>query len=310
MPELPLRLMAFHTRNKGNDILHQNIYLLPLPQALCESFTISVHPKATQQAMTMDEKIHIAIVHMTLLPHAVFIDFSHWLPDLARNLGILPVYFSASSVIAAHMLIPTQTNHTTTATDDQQSIKENISFHERMMSSLRNCNAELEGHYLDYVEKQAGKAAIPCGPAFPIPPSETLVGKLATWLEKFEPGSVIYCSFGSECVLSLHQFQELVLGLELTGFPFLIALRPPADSDSIDSALPYGFKQRTNNIAMVTGDWVQQKHILNHSSTGCFVTHCGSGSLAEGLVSKCQLVLLPYGGDQYLNARVMSWGGG
>ncbi|KAL9687828.1 hypothetical protein QQ045_032235 [Rhodiola kirilowii] len=150
----------------------------------------------------------------TLLPHAVFIDFSHWLPDLARNLGILPVYFSASSAIAAHMLIPTQTNHTTTATDDQvadhlcwippdfphpcitlkkhediglskafkKTYGENISFHERMMSSFRNCNAiafrtcrELEGHYLDYVEKQAGKAAIPCGPAFPIHPSEPLV---------------------------------------------------------------------------------------------------------------------------------------
>ncbi|KAI4304389.1 hypothetical protein MLD38_039909 [Melastoma candidum] len=41
-------------------------------------------------------------------------------------------------------------------------------------------------------------------------------------------------------------------------------------------------------------------------SVGCFVTHGGSGSLGEGMISKCQLVLLPHKGDQFINARMLS----
>ncbi|KAK7857373.1 udp-glycosyltransferase 79b30 [Quercus suber] len=56
---------------------------------------------------------------------------------------------------------------------------------------------------------------------------------------------------------------------------------------------------------VVHGDWVQQQLILSHPSVGCFVTHCGSGSLSEALVTECQLVLLPHAGDQIINARLM-----
>ena len=38
---------------------------------------------------------------------------------------------------------------------------------------------------------------------------------------------------------------------------------------------------------------------------GCFVTHCGSGSLSEVRVTDCQMVLLPNVGDQIINARLM-----
>nr|SBO16013.1 PREDICTED: anthocyanidin 3-O-glucosyltransferase [Lupinus angustifolius] len=57
---------------------------------------------------------------------------------------------------------------------------------------------------------------------------------------------------------------------------------------------------------VVHGDWVQQQLILSHPSVGCFVTHCGSGSLTEAMVNECQLVLLPHAGDQFINARIMS----
>ncbi|KAK0579979.1 hypothetical protein LWI29_034427 [Acer saccharum] len=51
--------------------------------------------------------------------------------------------------------------------------------------------------------------------------------------------------------------------------------------------------------------WVQQQLILNHPSVGCFVTHCGSSSLSEAMMTECQLVLLPNVGDQIINARLM-----
>ncbi|KZV29787.1 UDP-glucosyltransferase [Dorcoceras hygrometricum] len=103
----------------------------------------------------------------------------------------------------------------------------------------------------------------------------------------------------------MDQFQELVLGLELTGFPFLAALKPPAGSDTVEEALPEGFKLRTEKRGVIHGGWVQQQLILSHPSVGCFITHCGSGSLSEAMVNECQLVLLPHVGDHIINARLM-----
>jgi UDP:flavonoid glycosyltransferase YjiC (YdhE family) len=96
-----------------------------------------------------------------------------------------------------------------------------------------------------------------------------------------------------------------MLGLELTGKPFFAALKPPFGFTTIEEALPEGFSERVEGRGVVYGGWVQQQLILEHPSVGCFITHCGSGSLSEALVNKCQLVLLPNVGDQILNARMM-----
>ncbi|GKV29626.1 hypothetical protein SLEP1_g38533 [Rubroshorea leprosula] len=101
------------------------------------------------------------------------------------------------------------------------------------------------------------------------------------------------------------QFQELVLGFELTGLPFLAALKPPMGFQDVESALPEGFEDRVKGKGFVHGGWVQQQLILKHPSVGCFVTHCGWGSLWEAMVNECQLVLLPHFGDQIINARMM-----
>ncbi|KAF3946180.1 hypothetical protein CMV_027524 [Castanea mollissima] len=99
---------------------------------------------------------------------------------------------------------------------------------------------------------------------------------------------------------------ELVLGLELSGWPFLAALKPPCGADSIEEAFPEGFEDRVQGRGIVHGGWVQQLQILEHPSIGCFITHCGLGSLFEALMNKCQLVLLPHICDQFFNARMMS----
>ncbi|KAI4296835.1 hypothetical protein L6164_036757 [Bauhinia variegata] len=88
--------------------------------------------------------------------------------------------------------------------------------------------------------------------------------------------------------------------------PFLAALKPPIGAETIESVLPEGFYERIKGKGVVHGGWVQQQLILNHPSVGCFVTHCGSGSLTEAVVRDCQLVLLPHAGDQFINARMMS----
>ncbi|XVE88133.1 hypothetical protein DITRI_Ditri19aG0043400 [Diplodiscus trichospermus] len=164
-----------------------------------------------------------------------------------------------------------------------------ISFVERHLRSFSDCDAicfktcrEIEGPYCEYVGSQFEKPVI------------------------FAAKTVIFCAFGSECVLKKDQFQELVLGLEQTGLPFLVALKPPLGTETIESALPEGFQTRVKGWGLVHGGWVPQQLILSHPSVGCFVTHCGSGSLSEALVNDCQLVLLPNVGDQIINARLIA----
>ena len=52
--------------------------------------------------------------------------------------------------------------------------------------------------------------------------------------------------------------------------------------------------------------WVPQPSILSHPSVGCFVSHCGFGSLWESLTSDPQIVLVPELLDQILNTRLLA----
>ncbi|KAK9936462.1 hypothetical protein M0R45_013303 [Rubus argutus] len=152
------------------------------------------------------------------------------------------------------------------------------------------------------------KPVILAGPVVPESPNSQLETEWAKWLQGFKPRTVIYCALGTEYVLTKQQLQQLLLGFELTGLPFFAALKPPSGVESIESALPEGFLARVKGKGVVYGGWVQQPLLLKHPSVGCFVTHCGSGSLSEALVIECQLVFLPNFGDQVINARMMSGG--
>ncbi|WJX44609.1 UDP-glycosyltransferase 79B30 [Trifolium repens] len=277
-----------------------------------------------------------------LKPHIVFYDFSHWIPSLAKPLGIKAVHYcSASSVMVGYTLTPARYSQGENLTEfdlmqppsgyPDSSIKlynheakafaakrkeffgSNVLFYDRQAIALNEADAlgyrtcrEIEGPFLDYIQKQFNKPVLTSGPViFDNNPNSILDEKWANWLGGFEAESVVYCCFGSECILRPNLFQELMLGLELTGKPFFAALKPPFGFTTIEEALPEGFSERVEGRGIVYGGWVQQQLILEHPSVGCFITHCGSGSLSEALVNKCQLVLLPNVGDQILNARMM-----
>ncbi|GJT34857.1 UDP-glycosyltransferase 91D1-like protein [Tanacetum coccineum] len=107
-------------------------------------------------------------------------------------------------------------------------------------------------------------------------------------------------------MVSKTELRELALGLELSGLPFIWALRKPAGSAESDSMeLPDGFLERTRNQGIVWTTWVPQLKILSHESIGGFLTHCGWGSIVEGLMFGHPLIMLPFLVDQGLNARVL-----
>ncbi|XP_010277785.1 PREDICTED: anthocyanidin 3-O-glucoside 2''-O-glucosyltransferase-like [Nelumbo nucifera] len=280
-----------------------------------------------------------------LKPDFIFFDFTHCIPPLARRLGIKSIqYCITSAATIAYLLAPASIKleegaqlseddlmHQPPGFPPSSSIKlhrhearkmtfityreygSGVSFHERITWALRDSDAvcfrscsEIEGPFCEYLEKQYGKIVLLSGPILPEPPTSSLEDRWAKWLDGFKAGSVVYCAFGSECFLEKDQFQELVLGFELTGLPFFVALKPPIGTETMEEALPEGFTERVRGRGVVEGGWVQQQLILGHPSIGCFVSHSGWASLIESLVNQPQLVLLPYSGDQFVHARLMS----
>ncbi|KAJ7982423.1 UDP-glycosyltransferase [Quillaja saponaria] len=175
--------------------------------------------------------------------------------------------------------------------------------------AFRSC-PELESEWLNLLSELHNKPVLPVGL---IPPSlqvrmvddednNPVWLKLKSWLDKQGKGSVVYVAFGSEAKLTQQDLTELALGLELSGLPFLWALRKVQVSSA---DLPNEFEDRTKDCGLVCREWVPQLKILEHESVGAYFTHCGGGSVLEGLNFGHVLVTLPFICDQSLYARVL-----
>ncbi|KVI08662.1 UDP-glycosyltransferase 91D1-like [Cynara cardunculus var. scolymus] len=177
---------------------------------------------------------------------------------------------------------------------------------------IRHCN-EFEPQWLTLLEEFYHLPVIPVG-LMP-PATATNVGDekddawltIKNWLDGQEKGQMVYIALGSEVMLNKTELGELALGLELSGLPFFWALRKPAGSTESES-LEFldGFIERTRNRGMVWKKWVPQLQILSHVSVGGFLTHCGWGSIVEGLTFGHPLIMLPFLVDQGPNARVLA----
>ncbi|PKU82758.1 anthocyanidin 3-O-glucosyltransferase [Dendrobium catenatum] len=181
-----------------------------------------------------------------------------------------------------------------------------LSVLDRVLTGLTGCSAvvaktcmEMESPYIHYIESQLGKPVLLAGPVVPESPAGSLGLEWTTFLDQFADGSVVFCSFGSETALSEEGVEELLLGLEMAGKPFLAVLKGGTAAFGKASADGSGAR-------LVREGWAPQQLILGHRSVGCFVCHAGMSSLVEAVVSGCKLVLLPQRGDQYLNARLFA----
>ncbi|KAG5247170.1 UDP-glycosyltransferase 88A [Salix suchowensis] len=105
------------------------------------------------------------------------------------------------------------------------------------------------------------------------------------WLDSQPGGSVVFLCFGSLGLFSKEQLREIAVGLERSGHRFLWVVRnPPSDKKNValsahpnidlDSLLPEGFLDRTEERGLVLKSWAPQVAVLNHPSVGGFVTHC------------------------------------
>ncbi|KAL9177562.1 hypothetical protein ABFS82_01G066300 [Erythranthe guttata] len=119
------------------------------------------------------------------------------------------------------------------------------------------------------------------------------------WLDSKPPGSVVYVSFGSLAVFSQQQLDELAFGLENSGRAFLWVVRSDLANGS-RAVYPDGFLDRVGEVGKVV-EWAPQERVLSHTSTACFVSHCGWNSTMEGAGNGVPFLCWPYFSDQYHN---------
>jgi hypothetical protein len=165
------------------------------------------------------------------------------------------------------------------------------------------------------------------GPLVRQPESKTgqATESLMKWLDKQPNESVVYVSFGSGGTMSYEQMKEIALGLELSEQRFVWVVRAPkgesADAsffttgssngfddelDEIKKHLPEGFLERIKNVGLLVQEWAPQVAILKHPSIGCFISHCGWGSVLESLTNGVPLIAWPLYAEQRMNATFLA----
>ncbi|KAF7112595.1 hypothetical protein RHSIM_Rhsim01G0136400 [Rhododendron simsii] len=122
------------------------------------------------------------------------------------------------------------------------------------------------------------------------------------WLNSKEGGSVVYVAFGSICLLSQQQMEEIAHGLQESHRPFLWVIRATTSGEKEVDKL--SCKEELEQLGMIV-PWCSQVEVLSHPSLGCFVSHCGWNSSLESLVSGVPVVAFPLWSDQGTNAKLI-----
>ncbi|XP_024540438.1 UDP-glycosyltransferase 85A2 [Selaginella moellendorffii] len=123
------------------------------------------------------------------------------------------------------------------------------------------------------------------------------------WLDKQEKASVLYISFGSIAVVTVEQFEELAVGLEAIGKPFLWVLRPELlIGNPVEKYKE--FCERTSKQGF-TVSWAPQLRVLKHPSIAAHLSHCGWNSVLESISNGVPLMCWPWGAEQNTNAKLV-----
>ncbi|XP_047173637.1 putative UDP-rhamnose:rhamnosyltransferase 1 [Vigna umbellata] len=276
------------------------------------------------------------------LPDWIICDFcQHWITDIAQELQVKLIYFSVYSASTMAFLGPPGTRKapvspesltvppqwltfpSSVALQRQEASAFCANHYEENASGIgdlerfakvfsaskaiifRSCY-EIEGEYLNALQKLAGKPVIPIG-LLPVERGnvEGVRGETFEWLDRQACRSVLFVGFGSECKLSKDQVFEIAYGVEESELPFLWALRKPSWANNDEDSLPFGFIERTSERGIVCMGWIPQQEILAHPCIGGSLFHSGWGSAIETLQFGHTLVLLPFIADQPLNARFL-----
>lgn len=182
---------------------------------------------------------------------------------------------------------------------------------------LANSVSELDSVYTEYYSKKMGHKVFHIGPASLIHQSandkvershKSAVSErqCLSWLDSKKPDSVVYICFGSGCVLPDAQLMEIGYALELAGSDFIwVVAGKNKDDEDEEKWLPRGFNERVvkKGKGLVVKGWAPQLLILDHPSTGGFLTHCGWNSAIEAMIAGVPLISWPFICDNFFNEK-------
>ncbi|CAN4109137.1 unnamed protein product [Withania somnifera] len=182
---------------------------------------------------------------------------------------------------------------------------------------LFNSSRVIEGLYLDLVAKEINGLNLwaigPFNPLLLTKKNKDSTKRLQTldWLDKQEPNSVIYVSFGSSTSLSNKEIEQLAIALEKSLQKFIWVLRYADKGDVFAgeerrAQLPEGYEERLKGKGLIVRDWAPQLEILAHPSTGGFMSHCGWNSCMESISMGVPIAAWPMHSDQPRNAQLVT----
>ncbi|XP_060185224.1 UDP-glucosyltransferase 29-like [Lycium barbarum] len=173
---------------------------------------------------------------------------------------------------------------------------------------VKTCR-DFEGKYMDYLSKLVSKKIVPVGSLVQDSINQDDNEEVITqWLDKKEKSSTVFVSFGSEYFLSKEEIHEVGQGLELSKVNFIWVIRfPQGENISIQDVLSKEFLERVGERGMVLEKWAPQAVILQHTSVGGFVSHCGWSSFMESMKFGVPIIAMPMHIDQPMNARVVEY---
>ncbi|KAL6342476.1 hypothetical protein AAG906_011166 [Vitis piasezkii] len=123
------------------------------------------------------------------------------------------------------------------------------------------------------------------------------------WLNSKPKSSVVYVSFGTLCVVSKQQMEEIARALLHSGRPFLWVIRSASGNGEVEEE-KLSCREELEEKGMIVA-WCPQLDVLSHPSLGCFITHCGWNSTLECLASGVPVVAFPQKTDQGTNGKLI-----
>ncbi|GFP92194.1 zeatin o-glucosyltransferase [Phtheirospermum japonicum] len=177
----------------------------------------------------------------------------------------------------------------------------------------------IEPVYIEMIEKRKSSGAQQVwalGPLNPVSIPDTKTRhECLDWLDRQEPDSVIFISFGTTVSVTNEEIEAIALGLEKSEQKFIWVLRD-ADTANVftdgvrklTDILPLGFEKKVKDRGLILTDWAPQLEILAHEATGGFMSHCGWNSCSESITMGVPIAAWPMHSDQPRNAFFITEG--